>query len=592
MTVFGEIFGISLEIADGKIIVLHDGAFKKRVNLIEDFSSIRRVEPSGETYTTAALDPYDQLLDTTNTIVKLSTGLQKKVFSQSLEMGVRKIEVIQGQNIGQAVLRFSYNIERAMKWQLNLPFEKLEMGANGIALPQNIKIVIQFDGYLKYEEDSLVFSIQDGFSQIVFFIISELPYENIGKNLLLITRGDETRQDIAAMALGDEKFYPIVSFVYLQDFKNNITRYQDLYQIGSILALRHKHDDAISYLRKALEAVRAVGDQYMEAETLMTLATVESDAADYKQAVNDYMYASKIIDEFQFDALRLGCLLALSKNLTKLNQFQAALDNQYAILELMRTQQDLLGEAEVLVDISDSLMGLGHVDEAFEYQQAAIQIRRQIKDEIGEANNLMRYGEMLISVDRTGEAMSCYEQALRIKRNLSDERGVAECLRKMGLAFYNRGKYGKAKSYYEKAREAFQNQALILEVKQIDQLLGKMKERPYPEGGCEQCQVRCNPDIVGVAHSDAVSQDFANPFKKVLRDALSAKNMEPVVDLLLETSQFKSDLQQLGITRDQYAICVLVQAINIHLAQLSDAQKDQIVQMVQDALKIRRYRQM
>ncbi|NVM27195.1 MAG: tetratricopeptide repeat protein [Candidatus Helarchaeota archaeon] len=593
MTSFGENFAISLEIDDGgKIVSLRDGAFKKLVQLSENFSSVLRVELTGEKYTSTTLDPNDQLLDTTNITVKLSTGIQKKVFSQNMELGVRKIELIQGLNMGHAVIRVSYNIARALKWQLHVPYEKVDGASNEIKLPQNINMVIQTDSLVKYEDDLLIFSIQEGFSQIVLFIISDVPYEQMGKNLLLLTLGDESKRDIINMAPPNEKVFPIISFVYLQDFKSDITRYEDLHQIGSILALRNRSEDAIKYLKDALTAVRAVGDSSKEAEILMSLATVESESGDFKQAAHDFNYALKIIEEYQFESLRLGCLPSLSKVLKRLNRFQEALDIQYMILDVMRENQDRLGEAEILVDISESLNGLGHLGEAIEYQQAALQLRRQMKDEIGEANNLMRFGEMLIAADRTGEAMGCYEQALRVKRNLGDDRGVAECLKKIGIAFYNRGKYVKAKEYFEKAKEAFQNQALMLEVKEIDDSLNRMREHPYPETGCDICRARCSPDIVGSAHADVTDPVFIGPFKQVLRESLASKNMDKVVDLLQETAMLNSDLESYGISQNAYSFCLMVQATNIHLSQLSEAQKKQMIQMVQDTIKTRQYRQM
>ncbi len=592
LTIFGEKFGIALEINEGKIVNLYDGAFKKTVNLSENFSSVQRVELSNEAFTSTSLDFWDQLLDTTNVTVKLSTGIQKKIFSQSLELGIRKIELVQGINIGQAVMRISYNISRAMKWQLYIPYEKDDSSENTIILPQKIKIIIKTDNFIKYEDDTLTFNVPDGFSQIVLFILSEVPYDQIGKNLLLLTLGDESKKDIISMAPPNDNFFPIMTFVYLQDFKNKITRYEDLYQIGSILALRNRNEEAIFYMKKALNAVRTIGDQFKEAEILMSLATIETNSGDYKQAVHNFNYALKIIEEHSFDALKLGCLLSLSKNLKKLNRFQEALDIQNIILETTRTNEDRLGEVEVLVDISDSLMGLGHLQEAIDYHQAALQLRRQMKDEIGEASNLMRFGETLINADRTGEAMSCYEQALRIKRSLGDDRGVAECLNKIGITFYNRGKFSKAKKYFEKAKEVFQNQALIFEIKNIDALLEKMKERPYPETGCDLCKISCTSDIVGLVRADVVNPQFVGSFKQVLRESLALKNMDKVVDLLLDTTMHYVETNMREISPNKYAFCLMVQATNIHLEQLDQSQKTQMLQMVQDNIKMRQYREL
>ena len=575
-----------MDIEEGKITSIIDGAFKKNVRITEDFTSVRRIKFSNESFTSTSIDIHDPLLSSANIYVQVTTGVQRKIFSQNLEVGVRKIEIIQGLELGQAVIRFSYNVGRGITWRIHIPFEKKLDSENFLNLPQNIDLTIQTDLQIKYEEDILNFNLPEGFSQVVFFIRSQIPYATIGKNLLLITLGDNSKQDIISMSQ-NEKFYPIITFVYLQDFKNKITRYTDLYQIGTILALRQHYGEAINYLKKALDAVRVIGDQKMEAEILMSLAAVEGDSGDYKQAVRDLNYAFKIIEELQLNPLKLGCLLSLSKNLKKMKNFQEAMNYQSAILEECRSNQDQLGEAEILVDISESLMGLGRTDDAIEYQQAAINLRRQMHDQIGEANNLTGFGELLINAGRMSEAMGAFEQSLRIKKNLSDERGVAECLKNIGLAFFNRGKYEKAKEYYEKAKEAFQNLALSLEAQRIDQLLSKMREHPYPQ--CEICKHRCSPDIIGMTQSVAIDTSFSETFKQVLRESLAMKKMDKLVNLLLETASQNPDLSAKAISAESYAFCLMITATNLHLTQLTDEQKRQILNMVQDSLRLRKY---
>ena len=193
-----------------------------------------------------------------------------------------------------------------------------------------------------------------------------------------------------------------------------------------------------------------------------------------------------------------------------------------------------------------------------------------------------------MNLGRTGEAMSCYEQALRIKRNLMDERGVGDCLKSMALSFQNLGKYEKARTYYDKAKQSYQNLALMIDVQAIDKMLEKMKERPYPE--CEICTHKCTPDLVGAAHKDIMDTMFINHFKQVLRESLAQKNMEKLVDMLIEAAVMNLDVKSRGISDETYAFCLLVQASNAHLAQLNPAQKKQILTMVQDSLRKRKYR--
>jgi len=586
LPLLGEPFGLSLEITDGKLVSLQDGIFKKQVILGETFTSVRRVELTNEVFTSTFVDQTDPLLSSSNKSIALSTGIQKKVFSQNLEMGVRKIELLQGIELGQAIIRCSYNLERGMKWQIKIPFELSTDSENLIHLPQEIDVTIQTNVALKFDDDALIFSIPEGFTQIIFFIKSQIPYERTPKNLLLITKGDQSKQAILNVG-GDQKFFPVVTFVYLQDFKSKITRSEDLYQIGRVLAQRKQNIEAIKYLKKALETIRSLGDQLKEAEILLALGTAEYDAGDYEAAAKNFNYALKITEEYQNEALRTGCLLSLSKCLKKLNRYQDALDNQYIILEETRARLDHLGEAEILVDISDSLMGLGQLDEAVQYQQAAIDLRHRMNDSIGEANNLMNFGSLLMKLGRTGESMGCYEQALRIKRNLMDDKGVGDCLKSMALSFQNLGKYEKAREYYEKAKQTYQNIALMLEVQDIDQKLDKMKERPYPE--CEICTYKCTPNLVGAARKDITDPTFINRFKQILRESLAQKNMDKLVDMLLETAVLNLDVKSKGISNETYALCLLVQSSNIHLAQLNPAQKKQILTIVQGILRKRKY---
>ncbi|MHA1357404.1 MAG: tetratricopeptide repeat protein [Candidatus Helarchaeota archaeon] len=586
MPLLGEPFGLSLEITDGKLVSLQDGIFKKQVILGETFTSVRRVELTNEVFTSTFVDQTDPLLSSSNKSIALSTGIQKKVFSQNLEMGVRKIELLQGIELGQAIIRCSYNLERGMKWQIKIPFELSTDSENLIHLPQEIDVTIQTNVALKFDDDALIFSIPEGFTQIIFFIKSQIPYERTPKNLLLITKGDQSKQAILNVG-GDQKFFPVVTFVYLQDFKSKITRSEDLYQIGRVLAQRKQNIEAIKYLKKALETIRSLGDQLKEAEILLALGTAEYDAGDYEAAAKNFNYALKITEEYQNEALRTGCLLSLSKCLKKLNRYQDALDNQYIILEETRARLDHLGEAEILVDISDSLMGLGQLDEAVQYQQAAIDLRHRMNDSIGEANNLMNFGSLLMKLGKTGESMGCYEQALRIKRNLMDDKGVGDCLKSMALSFQNLGKYEKAREYYEKAKQTYQNIALMLEVQDIDQKLDKMKERPYPE--CEICTYKCTPNLVGAARKDITDPTFINRFKQILRESLAQKNMDKLVDMLLETAVLNLDVKSKGISNETYALCLLVQSSNIHLAQLNPAQKKQILTIVQGILRKRKY---
>ena len=196
----------------------------------------------------------------------------------------------------------------------------------------------------------------------------------------------------------------------------------------------------------------------------------------------------------------------------------------------------------------------------------------------------MDLGEVLLAVGRMGEAMSMFEQAIRIRKGIGDERGIAESLESMGEALFRRGKLVKAKDYYEKAIEEYENIGLLLESARIkEKKLRKITTRPY--SGCEVCAANCSLEIMGLSHADINDPIFREQFKKILRTALSRKDLNPVAELLLEKAQTNILLRQTSLTPKQYAYCLFIHAGEEILGKLKPEYKRQIEKLVSDSIR-------
>lgn len=571
----GESYSLSLIITDGRITEFLDNIFKKRFEFTEDFESIRKVEISESHLFNAVSDKRDRLA--TISPFPISLGLPVKVLTQTLGIGTRRVEVFQGQSIGKMAVRASFNLTRSMKWKIKTDYE--ELGSKSVQLPQKVTIDVSSGTSHGFESSYFYFVLPEGFSQVNLFFSSELDFEQIGKNMLILNPDDPSFSVISQSAPSDQKFFPLLTFTFIADYKDQEEELKNLLIIGSILTARGKYELALQYLDKALNISRETNDKVIEAEILIKMGSAFEDSEQLDQALQCYQSVSSVFHEAGNTSALVSNYLTVANILEQLGKYNEAL--QYYNEVYNSGAQD---PKIVLKGMSRCLVGLGKNDEAVNIRQKLLDEARSARDREGEATALMDLGEVLVSIGRMGEAMGMFEQAIRIRKGLNDERGVAESLESMGEALFRKGKLAKAKEYYEKSIQEYENQGLFLESARIkDSKLKKINTRPY--SGCQLCDAECTLDIMGLAHADINDPVFKEQFRNTLKSALASKKMDEIAELLLDRAQRNILLKSTKMTPKKYAYCLLIHAGEEVLGKLKPEYKTQIEKIIQESIR-------
>ncbi|MHA1382923.1 MAG: tetratricopeptide repeat protein [Candidatus Helarchaeota archaeon] len=572
----GESYSLSIVVSDsGRISEFLDNIFKKRFDFAEEFEAIRKIEITESMFFDAVSDKRDRIISYSP--FDISLGLPIKTMTQSIGVGTRKVEAFQGQAIGKMALRASFNLKRSMKWKIFTDYEQL--GSRAVQLSQKVTAEIHSTASFGFETNYFYFALPEGFSQITFFFSSELDFERIGKNMLILDPTDPNFSIIAKSAPTNEKFFPLLSFTFITDYKDKTDELKNLLIIGSILTARGKYELALEYLDKALKISREIQDKKTEAEVLIKMGTSFEVSDQLEEALSCYQSVSSVYHEAGNTSALISNYLTVGNVLERLGRFEEALQ-YYQEVYNSGAQDPKIS----LKGISRCLVGLGRSDEAVEIRQQLLDQARSLRDQESESGALMDLGEVLLAVGRMGEAMSMFEQAIRIRKSLNDERGIAESLESMGDALFKRGKLARAKDYYEQAIQEFNNQGLIIEANQIkDNKLRLITTRPF--SGCKACQAECSLDVMGLSYADINDPIFKEQFRKTLKSALSSKNMNSIAELLLEKAHRNILLRQTAMTPKQYAYCLLVHAGEEILGKLKPEYKSQIEQIIFDSIR-------
>jgi DNA-binding CsgD family transcriptional regulator/tetratricopeptide (TPR) repeat protein len=137
-----------------------------------------------------------------------------------------------------------------------------------------------------------------------------------------------------------------------------------------------------------------------------------------------------------------------------LGEFDRALADDQAALEVARTESDRPAEWSELIDLGKLWTSRDYAKSG-EYFQAALDLARQMADASALAHSLNRVGNLYSNLDRPGEAIPAHQEALAIFQRLEDPPGLAETSDLLGMANYLRGDLGASTDHHRQAVALF-----------------------------------------------------------------------------------------------------------------------------------------
>ncbi len=230
-------------------------------------------------------------------------------------------------------------------------------------------------------------------------------------------------------------------------------------EYGMIAADRAKdayaNQDAINSYSRVLECLpeSMIGSKIMEVEVLMKRASVLNLIGDKEKAIEDLTQAVSNSQSLGEQKLEADSLVALCKGHFGISQYTNTIEMAENALEIYRALADKKGESACLNCIGIANWYLGEFESALKLYQSSLSIAKNIGDRKLEAMILGNISIIHWNLDEYSTSLDYYIQALEIIKELGDVETEARALSNIGLIYATTGDNEKAMECYERSLE-------------------------------------------------------------------------------------------------------------------------------------------
>jgi signal transduction histidine kinase len=261
--------------------------------------------------------------------------------------------------------------------------------------------------------------------------------------------------------------------------------------LGKLDVLEWRLKEAGEALGKALRIYEERRNRYGIADTWFALSDVSKNEAKFMEAKNyvdkGCQYASDLNDRY----LKLQCLVNQGDVHYKLGDYTKALKTFFSALEMLKTQEMPLLQADLYSSVGDTYEALGQNDVALKYFLEALKIaertgtrhetaklysnmawiyknqlnfplahdyirrsldiRKQIGDAHGISNAYNVLGVIYLQEKKYKDATVALEQALEIRKRIGHQEGISASLYNIAIVFEEQKQFQKALAYQTEA---------------------------------------------------------------------------------------------------------------------------------------------
>jgi CHAT domain-containing protein len=215
---------------------------------------------------------------------------------------------------------------------------------------------------------------------------------------------------------------------------------------------------AIEKYEQALLLWQALGDRFMEAQTLHTIGYAYYIALDENKKALNYYFQALLLLRALGDRPReeARVLNYIGGAYSGLQEPQKALDYYGQALQHFRTVGDRRGEARTLNYIGEEYQWLGEYQKMLEYYGQALSSSRAAGMRLWQARILRNIGNVYEFLGEYQKALDSFGQALTIARSEGHRYGEAEILAGIGVTCAKMDELQKAVDYFGQALALYQ----------------------------------------------------------------------------------------------------------------------------------------
>jgi tetratricopeptide (TPR) repeat protein len=274
--------------------------------------------------------------------------------------------------------------------------------------------------------------------------------------------GDQRRAAICNIAAGDKAraryanegavgFYQ--RGLALLDYDDAIQRIDALHNLGDVLALIGRTDEAATRFEEMLRAAWLLDHQAKGGAALGRLGRLCRQRGEYEKALGHFKLALELFQKTDDRRGVAGALDDIGQVHWRRGAFSIALEHHRQALAIRRAQGDKRSIALCLANIGRVHHDSGSFKAAIEQFREALEIRREIGDRAGVIASLCDVGGVHEADGSLDAAFEFYGEALRVAREIGDKLGRALVLGRLGAVELSRARLVEARGYLSEALE-------------------------------------------------------------------------------------------------------------------------------------------
>ncbi|MBX3084730.1 MAG: tetratricopeptide repeat protein [Anaerolineae bacterium] len=323
--------------------------------------------------------------------------------------------------------------------------------------------------------------------------------------------------------------------------KNRQRQAQVWSKLGNVLMKLGKLDDAVRNCELAITVATEIGDLYLKANNLITLAHVYIIKSDYPKSMTACMEARKIATKIKDPETKVFALSAYGTTHSHLGNLKKALYYQKQCLTISKNNHLPLNQANSLNDIGKLYSHQNKKRIALSYFEKALALYTSIgafDRRVGVIHNL---GMTYTYENESQKGLDYLQEALTIYRERSDQDLICSALGDLGNAYYFMKNYQEAIRYLKEGLTIAENLGMRrLEANLLNTLGASYHELGDTKLGAEK-----------VNKAISISREIGD-------EAREAMQLYTLGDLYFESNQFSKSLQPYQAS---YEIYVKLQAM-------------------------------
>ncbi|WP_190186363.1 ATP-binding protein [Streptomyces cirratus] len=229
-----------------------------------------------------------------------------------------------------------------------------------------------------------------------------------------------------------------------------------LANIGALYGVAHQHEQALSYISRAIRIIEGLGGHPSEASVLNVAARALMELGRPQEALHTFELAMAVVRK-EGDKHGEGMLLHNIAGLFVRNGApEHALEPLQRDLVICRELGDRAGEGTTLNTLGNVYFELHRYEEAAAAFRKSLVVAREFRDVVLEGHCLKNLANACAELARFDEAFALYEEALELQRAYGDRFQEGDTLMNLGFTHRQLNQHAQAVDCFREAIDAFE----------------------------------------------------------------------------------------------------------------------------------------